>query len=312
MKFIDPRIDFAFKKIFGGEESKDILISFLESLMGLTGDRRIAELTILDPFLAPRILAMKGSILDVRCRDLRGISYIVEMQVQKTGGFLKRIQFNAAKAYVGQISLGGDYPTLQQVIAITLTDFVLFKDLGPCVSYHETREAASGLNLLDGILYYFIELPKFTKPLEELVTPLDKWIFFIKMASRLKEIPPILSEPPFLHAFEVAQESAMDKEEFELYEKASIAATDARGALELAMEQGLEQGRQKGRQEGRLEGRLEGRQQGEAAVLLRQLRRRFGQLPDAVMTRIAHADLKLLETWSDRILEARSLDDVFA
>ncbi|MBF0311427.1 MAG: Rpn family recombination-promoting nuclease/putative transposase, partial [Magnetococcales bacterium] len=89
MKFIDPRIDFAFKKIFGSEDAKDILISFLESLLRLEDDRRIAELTILDPFLAPRIREMKYSILDVRCRDHRGITYIVEMQVQKVAAFVK-------------------------------------------------------------------------------------------------------------------------------------------------------------------------------------------------------------------------------
>ncbi|MBF0095997.1 MAG: PD-(D/E)XK nuclease family transposase, partial [Magnetococcales bacterium] len=83
MKFIDPRIDFAFKRIFGSEDAKDVLTSFLESLLDLEGDRRIAELTILDPFLAPRIKELKSSILDVRCKDHRGISYVVEMQVEK-------------------------------------------------------------------------------------------------------------------------------------------------------------------------------------------------------------------------------------
>ena len=100
MKFIDPRIDFAFKKIFGSEDTKDILISFLESLMGLEGDKRIQEVTLMDPFLAPRIRNMKESVLDVRCKDYRDVSYIVEMQVRKTRAFLKRIQFNAAKTYV--------------------------------------------------------------------------------------------------------------------------------------------------------------------------------------------------------------------
>jgi predicted transposase/invertase (TIGR01784 family) len=67
MKYIDPRIDFAFRKIFGSEDGKDILISFLESLLGLEGDKRIKEITILDPFQLPKIKAMKHSILDVKC-----------------------------------------------------------------------------------------------------------------------------------------------------------------------------------------------------------------------------------------------------
>ncbi|KAF0117823.1 MAG: hypothetical protein FD149_1008 [Rhodospirillaceae bacterium] len=113
MKFIDPRIDFAFKKIFGSEEAKDILINFLESLLGLEGERRIAELTLLDPFLAPRIQDLKSSVLDVKCRDHRGISYIVEMQIQKAAAFLKRIQYNAAKTYVHQIARGDELTIYQ-------------------------------------------------------------------------------------------------------------------------------------------------------------------------------------------------------
>ncbi|MEO5366240.1 MAG: Rpn family recombination-promoting nuclease/putative transposase, partial [Magnetococcus sp. WYHC-3] len=71
MKFMDPRIDFAFKKIFGSEDAKDCLISFLESLLGLEGEYRLEEVTLMDPFLAPRLQELKYSILDVRCRDRR-------------------------------------------------------------------------------------------------------------------------------------------------------------------------------------------------------------------------------------------------
>ncbi|MBF0421042.1 MAG: Rpn family recombination-promoting nuclease/putative transposase [Magnetococcales bacterium] len=151
MKFIDPRIDYAFKKIFGSEDAKDILISFLESLLDLQGNRRIAELTILDPFLAPRIKDLKSTILDVRCMDHRGISYIVEMQVEKVTAFLKRIQYISAKAYANQISRGEDYPNLKQIFAVTITDFVLFEGFEHCASVHESRDM--GIRLLqEGIL----------------------------------------------------------------------------------------------------------------------------------------------------------------
>ena len=123
MKFIDPRIDFAFKKIFGSDDAKDILISFLESLLGLEGDKRLKSVTILNPYLEPRIQVMKTSILDVRCQDFRNITYIVEMQMRKVRAFLKRIQYNASKAYINQIAKAEDYPKLNQVIAITITDF---------------------------------------------------------------------------------------------------------------------------------------------------------------------------------------------
>ena len=300
MKFIDPRIDFAFKKIFGSEDTKDILISFLESLLGLKGDRCIAELTILDPFLAPKIKELKYSVLDVKCRDLRGISYIVEMQIQKTSAFLKRIQYNAAKAYVHQIEKGEDYPKLNQVNAITITDFILFPGFDHCVSRHESRETITGQTFLQEILHYFIELPKFTRPLDELTDILDQWIYFIKSAGSLEAIPDKIRLEPIRHAFEKARVANMTEEEYELYEKAGIAVTDAQGAIQLAKDEGRQEGEQKGERKG------------EAKMLTRMLQRRFGTVPEWASEKIAKAEFPSLEEWSLRIFDAQSLEDVFS
>ncbi|MBF0185417.1 MAG: Rpn family recombination-promoting nuclease/putative transposase [Magnetococcales bacterium] len=304
MKFIDPRIDFAFKKIFGSESAKDVLISFLESLLGLEGDRRIAELTILDPFLAPKIRELKYSILDVKCRDHRGVTYIVEMQIQKVAAFLKRIQYNAAKAYTHQIERSEDYPKLNQVIAITITDFVLFSGFNHCVSRHESRETITGQSYLQEILHFFVELPKFPKTLDELDDILDRWIYFIKYAGSLQEVPEKLSSAPFRHAFEMARVANMTAEELEMYDNAGIAIADARGAVELAREEALREGAQIGEQTGE--------KKGEAKILTRQLQRRFGDLPPWANQKIADADLSTLEEWSLRILDAPTLEGVLA
>ncbi|MBF0095959.1 MAG: Rpn family recombination-promoting nuclease/putative transposase [Magnetococcales bacterium] len=304
MKFIDPRIDFAFKKIFGSESAKDVLVSFLESLLGLEGERCIAELTILDPFLAPKIRALKDSILDVKCRDRRGVTYIVEMQVQKVAAFLKRIQYNAAKAYAHQIERGEEYPKLNQVITITITDFVLFSGFAHCVSRHESRETLTGHSYLQDILHFFVELPKFTKPLDALDGILDQWIYFIKYAGSLQEVPEELNAAPFRHAFEMARVANMTAEELEMYDKAGIAIADARGAVELAREEALREGEQKGIQIGE--------QRREAAVLTRQLQRRFGNLPPWASQKIADADLATLEEWSLRILDTPTLERALA
>ena len=307
MKFVDPRIDFAFKKIFGSEDTKDILISFLESLMGLEGDKRIKELQILDPYQAPKIKDMKYSVLDVKCTDCRGINYVVEMQIRKVRAFLKRIQDNAAKAYVNQIASAEDYPKLNQVIAITITDFMLFDELGHYVSLHETKEQITGKAFLNDIVHYFIELSKFKKLLGDLDNVLDKWIFFIKKAGKLEDVPERLNEEPFRHAFEKARVANMDREEFEIYEKAGMAIADSRGAVELARDEGKEEGIQIGEQKGL----QKGLQKGEARVLSRLLHHRFKDVPSWVQDKIAKADLPILEEWTLRILEAQSLEDVF-
>ncbi|MBF0097391.1 MAG: Rpn family recombination-promoting nuclease/putative transposase [Magnetococcales bacterium] len=312
MRFIDPRIDFAFKKIFGSESAKEVLVSFLESLLGLEGERCIAELTILDPFLAPKIRELKYSILDVKCRDRRGVTYIVEMQVQKVAAFLKRIQYNAAKAYAHQIERGEDYPKLNQVITITITDFVLFSGFAHCVSRHESRETLTGHSYLQDILHFFVELPKFTKPLEALDDILDRWIYFIKYAGSLQDVPEKLNAAPFRHAFEMARVANMTAEELEMYDKAGIAIADAQGAVELARAEALREGahigEQKGRQDGIKIGEQKGEKKGKADFLCRLLQQRFGDLPVWASQKIAAADLAGLEGWSLRILDAPTLE----
>ncbi|MEO5369197.1 MAG: Rpn family recombination-promoting nuclease/putative transposase [Magnetococcus sp. DMHC-1] len=299
MKFIDPRIDYAFKKIFGSEDAKDVLISFLESLLGLDGDRRIVELVILDPFLAPKIKGLKSSILDVKCRDQRGISYIVEMQVEKVAAMLKRIQYNAAKTYANQIARGEDYPKLNQVIAITITDFVLFDGFDHCVSRHEHRETLTGQTYLQEILYYFIELPKFKKTLEEVESLLDQWIWFIRYAGSLEIVPEKMSWPPIRHAFEKAMAANMTAEELEFYDNAGIAIADKRGAIEQALE------------DGRVKGIQEGIQKGMANVLLQMLRRRHADLPAQVEAQVRATDLETLQMWTDKALDGCGWSEIF-
>jgi predicted transposase/invertase (TIGR01784 family) len=296
------------KKIFGSEDAKDVLTSFLESLLELEGERRIVQLTILDPFLAPRIKELKSSILDVRCKDRRGISYVVEMQVEKVDGFLKRIQYNSAKVYTQQIGKGEKYPALNQVIAVTIADFIMFADFEHSVSRHESRETVTGNTYLTDILHYFIELPKFSKTLEQCEGILEKWLYFIRYAETFDRVPEQLDLPPFRHAFEKAMLANMTEDELDLYDKAGIAIADTRGRLKLAREEG----KQEGRAEGRAEGIGEGERMGMANVLLRLLQQRFGQVPDEIKAKVTAAALPRLERWTDGILQAKGLEDLFA
>lgn len=98
MRFLNPKTDFAFKRIFGSEQSKDILLSFLNAILGLESPYRIANLSIIDPYLAPKIQGMKDTYLNVRAEDEQGKSYIIEMQVLNVAGFEKRVLYNACKA----------------------------------------------------------------------------------------------------------------------------------------------------------------------------------------------------------------------
>ena len=99
MQFVDPRNDIAFRKIFGDEQHKGVLISFLNALLDLGGTpKEIVEVSLLNPFQVPRLEGLKLTILDIRAVDRRGIHYIVEMQVFHTQAFEKRVHHSAARA----------------------------------------------------------------------------------------------------------------------------------------------------------------------------------------------------------------------
>src|SRR5436853_610879 len=100
--FADPKTDFVFKKLFGTEANKPLLISLLNSLLNLKGEHAILDVTYLREEERPAVPELKSSIVDVKCRDGRGTHFIVEMQVLRVEGFEKRVVYGASKAYVNQ------------------------------------------------------------------------------------------------------------------------------------------------------------------------------------------------------------------
>jgi len=256
MRFLNPRTDFAFKKIFGSEESRDILLSFLNAILGLQAPYRIEEVQILDPYQAPKIQGMKDTYVDVKARDEQGRWYIIEMQVLNVEGFEKRVLYNACKSYANQLDAGERYHLLTDVIAVTITNFIMFKDRPEVVHAFKLRADDGGLYGED-LQLVFAELPKFGKSEHELRDVLDKWFYFLKHAEDLRVVPPALeSEPALRHALQMANRAGLTPEELDAQEKREIFIQDQRGALQKAMTQGLEQGRAEGRAEGEVEERL--------------------------------------------------------
>src|SRR4029079_10400402 len=127
-KYLDPKNDVAFKKIFGTEKNKDILIHFLNDMLTFKEKSPIREVTFLQPVQNPDIASKKTSIVDILCSDEKGNKYIVEMQVAKEKGFEKRAQYYASKAYVSQMAENGKYEDLKEVIFLAITDFIMFPD----------------------------------------------------------------------------------------------------------------------------------------------------------------------------------------
>ena len=295
MIFINPKIDFAFKKIFGSEDSKDILISFLNALI-YEAQPIIQDLEIINPYLAPKIRGVKDTYLDIKAKIIdretnEQRTVIIEMQVLNVEGFEKRILYNAAKSYSTQLTTGQGYHLLNPVIALTITDFVMFADLPHVTSRFVLKEKDF---LIDYPIYdielIFVELPKFKKNLAALETIIDKWLFFLNNARKLQDVPPMMDNIPELKkAFYIANQANLNLDELEEQEKSEIFIQDQRGAITKAAKESLEQGRQ----EGLAEGLAEGAQQ-KAYEIARKM---LGVLDDqaiAEMTGLTLEELQLL------------------
>lgn len=247
MRFLDIRTDFAFKKVFGSEDSKDILLSFLNSVIDFAKGRRLADLSIVDPYNIPMLKGMKDSYVDVKAILSDGSRVIIEMQVLNHPGFEKRVLYNAAKNYSIQLNEGDAYHLLNPVIALTLTDFVLFPGQ-PMSNCFKLQEKASFINYSDDIELIFIELPKFVKTETELWTVQDKWLYFIKNAGELAYVPQNL-EREQEKAYNMANHANLTAEELELQRRKRDFIMIQKSSIELALKQGIEQGIEKNRHE---------------------------------------------------------------
>jgi predicted transposase/invertase (TIGR01784 family) len=295
MIFINPKIDFAFKKIFGSEDSKDILISFLNALV-YEANPVIQDLEIINPYLAPKIRGVKETYLDIKAKIQDAESgeertVIIEMQVLNIEGFEKRILYNAAKSYSTQLASGEGYHLLNPVIALTITDFVMFAELNNVTSKFILKEKDF---LIDYPVYdielVFVELPKFKKNLSELDTIIDKWLFFLNNARKLQDIPAKMHEPELQKAFYIANQVNLTLDELEDQEKSEIFIQDQRGAITKALRLGLDEGREQGKQEGKQEGRQE-----KAFEIARKMLGAFDEETIAKMTGLTLEDLRSLQ-----------------
>jgi predicted transposase/invertase (TIGR01784 family) len=309
--FADPKTDFVFKRIFGAEARKPLLVALLNDLLELEGDRCIVELQHLPAEQHVDVPELKLSIVDVKCTDAGGRRFVVEMQVLKVEGFEKRVVYNASKAYVMQLRNADEYPALCDVVGVTICNFNLWPEQDadgrfrvPMLSRWRMQEQHSGVRGLPQIQYTFLELPKYAGG-DAPRTLVDKWAYFFREAKNLDVIPPALSEGPFRDALEIARRATFSPAEWEAYDRAKMAEQDARGALSVARAEGLEEGERKGKLEGELAGKR--------AALLRLLARAGLALADADRHRIeACADAALLDRWIENVIGAKTVADGLA
>ena len=251
-KYINPYTDFGFKKLFGEEANKDILIDFLNSV--LPEKHQVKSLSFRNTEGLPQTSIERRAIFDIFCESESGEKFIVEMQKAKEHFFRDRSLFYSTFAIREQAQVGDWDFKLKAVYLIGILDF----------RYDEKEEKQKflrdvslkdqdGDEFYDKLHYIFFQMPLFTKTEPELATRRDKWLYFLKHLESFDHIPAILKEPIFERAFERAELAKMSADEQYLYEQQRIIQWDNFAVMKTQRDEGKIEGKIEGRAEEKIE-----------------------------------------------------------
>ena len=219
-KYLDPRADLTFKKVFG--EHKNLVISLLNALLPLEDDERVESIEYWPADQIPeRTEAEKYSIVDVCCKDNKQREFIVEMQMSWTESFKKRVLLNASKAYVAQTKKGMSYKNLQPVYALNFVNAEFLKDVDDYYHYFHLVHDKYTDKVIDGLHLIFVELPKF-KPQNFSDRKMQVlWLRFLtEINDKTQEAPAeLLENAEVCEALEIVERAAFSDVEMRAYDK---------------------------------------------------------------------------------------------
>ncbi|MDP4144932.1 MAG: Rpn family recombination-promoting nuclease/putative transposase [Bacillota bacterium] len=239
---INPKVDLAFKKLFGSEENKDLLMAFINSI--LSEEEQIKDIIIKNPYNIASYMSGKISILDIKAVDEKGRWYDIEIQVAPQAFYDKRALYYWAKVYSDQLAEKGRYGALNKTIGINVLDFNYLEgqDYHNKYKLYNSKTSREFTDLLE---LHFIELRKFDKDVSEIRTSLDRWTAFLNNAYEYSKnrMPKEMAEDIHIKkAIEVLDIMYLDEDEKELYEQNLKDLIDKQEQLETAREEGIEKG----------------------------------------------------------------------
>lgn len=302
-RFLNPRSDLVFKKIFG--EHPHLLISFLNSLLPLPEDGLITSITYLPNEQVPSIPILKRTIVDVKCTDQRGQFFIVEMQIEWSSFFMQRMLFGASQAYVHQLKKGEDYEYLRPVYGLGLLVDNFDEESPDYYHHYKIINVQKPHREIKGLQFVFIELAKF-KPNNLAQRKLQ--ILWLRFMSEINEEtrgvdPELLAVPEIREAVELAEASAYTPSELAAYDTYWDTVSTEKTLLSERYKKGIAEGTAKGRAEGKVEG--------QAGLLIFLLEQKFKEVPKKYIQKIQQASSELLLKWSERVLNCSTIDEVF-
>jgi predicted transposase/invertase (TIGR01784 family) len=258
--FINPFTDFGFKKIFGEEASKPHLIDFLNAL--LPDEAKVADLSFKNLEQLPRSEDDRKAVYDIYCRGKNGEYFIVELQKVKQINFKDRTIFYSTFPIQDQAQKGDWDYRLAPVYCVGVLGFTFDDTKANRTEVVHTVELKDQNNevFYKKLTFIYLEMPNFDKPLEQLESRLDKWLYFIKNLEDLQSIPELFrTEEAFLSAFETAKFANLEPSERDVYEYSLKTLRDNFSAFKSAREEGLAEGQIIGEARGEARGRVAGK-----------------------------------------------------
>ncbi len=263
-RYISLLTDFGFKRIFGSDINKDLLIDFLNSLFN--GEQVVKNVTYLNSEHVGDVYAERKAIFDVYCENEHGEKFIVEMQNAYQTYFKDRSLYYATFPIREQAPKGDNWNfKLQHVYVVALLNY----DMNEEAFSHESINHDVGL--LDKqthkvfnnkLTFKYVEIARFNKDINELETNFDKWLYVLRNLSRLDNQPTYLRNEVFNRLFSQAEIARFDKKELKAYEDSLKAYRDIKNSLDTAKEEGRAEGHAEGLAEGLAEGRAKGHAEG--------------------------------------------------
>jgi predicted transposase/invertase (TIGR01784 family) len=289
-RYINPLTDFGFKRIFGTEVNKALLIDFLNVI--LPSEHKIKNLTYSNTENLGNTPIDRKAIFDLYCESESGEKFIVEMQKAKHNYFKDRSVYYATFPIQEQAKTGNWNYKLTPVYTVGILDFVFDDHRHDPTLLHVVELKDQDCRVFyDKLKFIYIELPKFTKTIDELEDHFDQWLFVLRHLPDLDDQPDRLQEKVFTQLFEVAQIAKLSREERKAYENSLKYYRDMVGVVDTAHQEGLEKGLQQGLQQGLEQGR-----RSEKLTIARTMKA-AGSSPEFILqiTGLSLEDLQALE-----------------
>lgn len=241
-KYINPFTDYGFKRLFGEESNKDLLLDFLNELLK-DQEGKIIELSYLPNEKLPISVGDRKAIFDIYCTNEKGEQFIVEMQKVEQKFFKDRTIFYSTFPIQEQARNKDRFWSfeLKAVYTIGILDFE-FEESEPGKYRHDLKltEQETREIFYEKLIYIYLEMPKFQKTVKELETHFEKWMFVLENLPKLERIPDKLKEKIFLKLFETAEIAKLKPGEFKQYEASMNAYRDIRNIKNTAFEKRIE------------------------------------------------------------------------